>query len=221
MHDVEHHTVCYLRDVLVTDSHRDVEITDFMALWVYQEHWHGEAIGRVLEAHGEPANRTRVGALRRSLPARDRLLPIGMAVASAATRHLPAVHMTWGAVNEWTTQSAYARLAERAGHPVLRDLLRRIMRQEGVHIAFYADQARRRLQASRAAQRITRFALDHLWSPVGAGLMPDAEVRHLAQHLFSGPDGRAAADRVDRRVQGLPGLGSLAPLTRAADRYAA
>ena len=27
MHDVESHTVCYLRDVLVTRAHRDPEIT--------------------------------------------------------------------------------------------------------------------------------------------------------------------------------------------------
>jgi len=221
MHDVEHHTVCYLRDVLVTDSHRDVEITDFLALWVYQELHHGRSIGRVLEAHGEPANHRRVAATRRSLPSRDRLLPIGMVVGNAVTRHLPAIHMTWGAVNEWTTQAAYGRLVERSGHPVLRDLLRRIMRQEGAHIAFYADQARRRLDGSRAAQRLTRLAMKRLWSPVGAGLMPRAEVRHVAHHLFGDADGREVAARIDRRVQGLPGLVGLTPLQDAFDRYAA
>jgi len=221
MHDVEHHTVCYLRDVLVTDSHRDVEITDFLALWVYQERYHGESLGRVLEAHGEPANEVRIAATRRSLPLADRLLPVGMVLANAITRHLPAVHMTWGAVNEWTTQAAYARLIERSGHPVLRELLRRIMRQEGRHIAFYAEQARRRLDGSRAAQRLTRFSMERLWSPVGAGLMPESEVRHVASHLFGGGEGRDAAARIDRRVQGLPGLAGLAPLQHAFDRYAA
>jgi hypothetical protein len=221
MHDVEHHTVCYLRDVLVTDSHRDVEITDFLALWVYQELHHGRSIGRVLEAHGEPANRTRVGATRRSLPFRDRLLPISMVLGNAVTRHLPAIHMTWGAVNEWTTQAAYGRLVERSGHPVLRDLLRRIMRQEGAHIAFYADQARDRLEGSRAAQRLTRLTIRRLWSPVGAGLMPRAEVRHVAHHLFGDQAGQEVAARIDRRLQGLPGLDGLTPLQDAFDRYAA
>ena len=34
MHDVEHHTVCYLRDLLVTPAHRDAEITAFLTMWV-------------------------------------------------------------------------------------------------------------------------------------------------------------------------------------------
>ena len=44
MHDVEIHTVCYLRDVLVTQAHKDPDITAFLTMWNYEEHWHGEAI---------------------------------------------------------------------------------------------------------------------------------------------------------------------------------
>ncbi len=45
MHDVEHHTVCYLRDLLLTPAHQDPEITSFLSCWVFEEMWHGEAIG--------------------------------------------------------------------------------------------------------------------------------------------------------------------------------
>ena len=55
MHDVEGHTVCYLRDMLVTRAHRDPNVTAFLTCWNYEEHWHGDAIGRVLDAHGEIA----------------------------------------------------------------------------------------------------------------------------------------------------------------------
>ena len=48
MHDVEGHTMCYLRDVLVTKAHRDPDVTAFLACWSYEEHWHGEAIAKVL-----------------------------------------------------------------------------------------------------------------------------------------------------------------------------
>ena len=51
MHDIEAHTVCYLRDLLVTRAHRDPEVTAFMTHWNTEEYWHGEAIGRVLAAH--------------------------------------------------------------------------------------------------------------------------------------------------------------------------
>ena len=65
MHDIELHTVCYLRDLLVTSAHRDPEITTFLTLWSYEEYWHGEAIARVLRAHGEIAGLDRVQKLRR------------------------------------------------------------------------------------------------------------------------------------------------------------
>jgi len=63
---------------------------------------------KVLAAHDESAGTGRIAALRQRLPKGDRWKPLGFQVASALTPHLTAVHMTWGAVNEWTTQAAYA-----------------------------------------------------------------------------------------------------------------
>ena len=206
MHDVENHTVCYLRDVLVTRAHRDPEVTSFLTLWNYEEFWHGEAIAGILEAHDEPAGTGRIAALRQRLPRGDAWKPLSFQLASRLTPHLTAVHMTWGAVNEWTTQAAYARLAKLADHPTLSELLKRIMKQEGRHIDFYSTQARSRLADSRAAQRLTRWALDHFWAPVGSGVVPDQEVRFLSTYLFGDPEGQAMADRIDRRVDRLPGL---------------
>ena len=114
--------------------------------------------------------------------------------------------MTWGAVNEWTTQAGYARLAARRRHPVLTELLRRIMRQEGRHIDFYATQAHRRLRG-----RPPGPAADPAWRCAGSGgrsgsgVMPEAEVRFMVGHLFGGPRARAV-DRIDRRIDRLPGL---------------
>jgi hypothetical protein len=209
MHDVENHTTCYLRDLLVTRAHADPEVTAFLACWVYEEHWHGAALARVLAAHDECAGPARVATTRRALPRADRLRPVVFLAGSAMTPHLVAVHMAWGAVNEWTTQAGYAQLAARCGHPVLSELLHRIMRQEGRHIDFYAAQAARRLDESPAARRITRFALRRYWRPVGSGLMPDEEVHNLVRHLFGGSDGAKAAARIDRQVDRLPGLADI------------
>ncbi len=209
MHDVENHTVCYLRDVLVTRAHRDPEVTTFLTLWNYEEFWHGEAIAQILAAHDELAGTGRIAALRNKLPKSDKWKPLSFQLASALTPHLTAVHMTWGAVNEWTTQAAYARLAKLADHPVLAELLRRIMKQEGRHIDFYASQAKSRLGDSRAAQKVTRWALRRFWAPVGTGVVPDQEVDFLRAYLFGDQDGQAMADRIDRRVDRLPGLEGL------------
>ena len=215
MHDVESHTVCYLRDILVTRAHRDPEITSFLTMWNYEEFWHGDAIGKVLAAHDESAGTGRIAALRQRLPKGDRWKPLGFQVASALTPHLTAVHMTWGAVNEWTTQAAYARLAKLSDHPTLATLLRRIMKQEGRHIDFYATQAAERLESSKRAQRITRWALRRFWSPVGSGVVPDTEVDFLGTYLFGDPEGHAMAERIDRRGDRLPGLGGLNLLAHA------
>ena len=64
MHDIELHTICYLRDLLVTSAHRDPEITTFLTFWSFEEYWHGAAIANVLRAHGEPAGAARVSATR-------------------------------------------------------------------------------------------------------------------------------------------------------------
>ncbi|WP_420453230.1 ferritin-like domain-containing protein [Ilumatobacter sp.] len=208
MHDVEHHTTCYLRDLLVTSAHDDPTVTSFLAMWVYEEFWHGEAIAKVLARHAEPAGRPRVAAMR-SRVGRDRLRTLGFMAASSVTDHVVTIAMTWGAINEWTTQAGYLRLAETSRHEVLAPLLRRIARQEGRHIDFYASQAEERLSRSAGARLVTRAALRAKWSPVGANVMPAAETEHLIGHLFAGPDGEAIADRVDRRIHRLPGLGGL------------
>ena len=210
MHDIELHTVCYLRDLLVTSAHRDPEITTFLTFWSYEEYWHGEAIATVLRAHGEPAGAARVRQLRRTRRAAEATKPFVHGLASMAVGpSMTAVHMTWGAVNEWTTQAGYARLAQRCDHPVLAEMLRRIMKQEGRHIDFYAAQATKRLSNNRRAQWLTRQALTRFWAPVGSDVMPEPEVRHLISYLFGGDDGKAMAARIDRRIDSLPGLAGL------------
>ncbi len=210
MHDVELHTICYLRDLLVTPAHNDPDVTSFLIFWAYEEFWHGEALGDVLAAHGRPAGSTRVGQLRQRLGWRDRIRPFVSALGSSVVgERLVALHMTWGAVNEWTTQAGYVRLAQRAGHPVLSELTRRIGRQEGRHIDFYAAEARRRLAGSRAARRLVRWSLSHLWRPVGSGIMPQVETDFVIRHLYGGADGAPFVERIDRRIEALPGLEGL------------
>lgn len=219
MHDVELHTSCYLRNLLNTKAHNDPDITTFLTLWNYEEYWHGEALAAVLDAHGEPGGAPRVTDMRRRLGWRITTSPVVWMAFSAMTKHFLAVHMTFGAINEWTTQGGYARLVQESGHPVLDELLRRIMRQEGRHIDFYRQTAVEHLEGNPAAQRATRRTINRLWSPVGASVMPLDEIRHLVRTLFDGPDGRAVAERIDRRVDRLPGLDGLGLMEQTVARY--
>lgn len=220
MHDVEHHTTCYLRNLLNTRAHHDPDVTAFLTLWNYEEHWHGEALAEVLRAHGEPAGAPRVAAMRHRLGARINTSPLLWMAFSSVSRHFLAVHMTFGVINEWTTQAGYARLSALAGHDVLSELLRRVMRQEGRHIDYYLSQARRLLDKAPGARRATRRVLRTAWSPVGAKVMPPDETRHLIRTLFADESGQAIAARIDRRIDSLPGLTGLELMGRTLRRYA-
>lgn len=217
MHDVEFHTTCYLRDLLVTSAHDDPAITSFLAMWAFEEFWHGEAIAEVLRRHGEPAGATRATATRRRV-GRERAKTLSMLAGSVVTDHVATVGLAWGAVNEWTTQAGYVALARRADHPALSVLLRRIAKQEGRHIDMYMSRAAERLHGSRGAQRMVRLALTRAWRPVGSGVMPAADTRHLVTHLFGDDEGAAALARIDRRIASLPGLAGLTVASTARRR---
>ena len=210
MADVEYHTVCYMRDMLVTPSHQDAEVTGFMTMWNREEFWHGEALADVLRAHGITLEFDQLKSKRLKLGWKDRLDPIKQSVLSNVVgKDFIAVHMVWGAANEWSAVAAYNRLADLEGHPVLAKLLRRIAKQEARHVAFYATQARDRLGKSKKAQKLARFALSKFWGPVGSGVMDETEVKHVMTHLMGGPEGRKAAIAIDNHISKMPGLEGL------------
>ena len=171
MCDVEYHTVCYLRDLLTTPSHKEPEVGAFMTMWNREEFWHGEALAAVLGKHGITVDFDELKATRVKLGWKDRLDPIKQSLLGGLVGNdFVAVHMAWGAANEWSANAAYLRMAEKEKHPVLAELLKRIAKQETRHVAFYASQARDRLLKSKKAQVIARFALNKFWAPVGSGI---------------------------------------------------
>jgi hypothetical protein len=220
MADVEYHTVCYLRDLLTTPSHKEPEIGAFMTMWNREEFWHGEALAAVLGKHGITLDFDELKANRVKLGWKDRLDPIKQSLLGGLVGHdFVAVHMAWGAVNEWSANAAYIRLANQQNHPVLGELLKRIAAQETKHVAFYASQARARLAASKKAQVIARFALNKFWKPVGSGISPDSEVEHVMRQIFSGPSGRKLIQDVDSHIAKLPGMEGLRIVENSLDRF--
>ena len=205
MQDIESHTVVYVRQLLSTRVIDDPEVATFLACWFYEETFHGRALARFLTAAGHaPIVRERS---RRNLI--GRLEEHAMGVLARAWPDFAAVHMVWGAINELTTLAGYQRLAELAPHPVLVDLLGRIIRDESRHFSFYYHQAERRL-ARPAVRRVARFLVDRFWAPVGSGVQPDEEVGFVAGYLLGGRDGRAAARKIDETIRRLPGFAGVA-----------
>ena len=218
MHDVEFHTACYLRNLLNTRAHHDPELTGFMTIWNYEELWHGEAIAQVLDRHELPSGPVRVAASRRRLGWKLDTSPIGWMAFSAAVPRFLAVHMTIGAVNEWTTQAGYSRLAAVADHPVLTELLRRIMRQEGRHIDVYASRAKEELAGAGRAAGDASGPQDGVaagrrrgHAPLGGGLHGPDPVRRPRRHQ--------AVERIDSRIHRLPGMDGLDLMATTLDKH--
>ena len=210
MADVEYHTVCYTRDLLTTPSHKEAEMGAFMTMWNREEFWHGEALATVLGIHGIHVDFDELKAKRLKLGWRDKFDPIKQSVIGKVVgADFVAVHMAWGAANEWSAITAYNRMAALEEDPVLAELLKRIAKQEARHVAFYTSQARERLAKSTKAQKFARFALSNFWAPVGSSIMEKNEVKHVMGHLMGGEDGRKAARKIDTAISGLPGLEGL------------
>jgi hypothetical protein len=178
-------------------------VATFLACWLYEETIHGIALARFLDAAGHPVPSR--ATPRGQEPLLKRLEGWATAQVSRAWPDFCAVHMTWGAINELTTLTGDRRLATVANHPVLSDLLERILRDGSRHFFFYFRHAEIRLQRRRTA-RIARLLVDRFWAPVGTGVQPNEELRFMASYLFSGEEGVAAARKVDDTIRRLPGF---------------
>ena len=221
MMDIETHTVVFLRDLLATRASFDPEVTAFLSCWVYEELWHGEAFSRFLgeagfrvaptfeDVSGDDPFPTRVDRnqwVRQKFGTKGYVSHIGTLLGSALFRDFVAVHMTWGAVNELGTLTGYHRIIAKTEHPVLIQLLQAVIKDERRHFAFYRAQARMRLARSRQARTITRWALEHLWAPVGTGVRPQAETDFVIHSLFGDADGMVAVKEMEATLGELPGL---------------
>jgi hypothetical protein len=234
MMDIETHTVIYLRDLLATRASHDPHVTAFLACWVYEELWHGEAFSDFLRGYGLevpaeprlpdgtrplPSRPARTRRLREQMGVGHQLFVIPSMLGSLVVRDFVALHMTWGAINELTTLTGYHMLKRRCDHPVLHQLLDKVIQDERRHFAFYRAQAKARLTGNRRAGRVVRWALQAFWTPVGAGVKTDEEVDALTLYLFGdAPEGRAAIREIDEMIAALPGLEGLTLLEDVLDR---
>ena len=178
MMDIESHTVIYMKELLSTSVAEDPSITAFLSCWVYEEFFHSQVLKRFLESQGLTIDDARFTELRMAqgvAPHRREDRRNGVASDAA----FPAVHMTWGAINELSTLTGYHALIERTRHPMLTTVMSRIIKDERRHFSFYFNQARRMLQ-DPAARRITSFLVRHFWTPVGKS---GARRRRRASHL--------------------------------------
>jgi hypothetical protein len=204
MMDIESHTIIYMRELLSTSVVEDVTIASFLSCWVYEEFFHSQVLKRFLQSQGVAIDDRRFAALRRR-KATDHHLQKVVRLLSRLTHHFPAVHMTFGAINELSTLTGYGALADRTGHPLLRIVLGRIVKDERRHFSFYFNQARRRLRHP-LARAMTTMIVRHFWTPVGSRVRTDTDMRRVCAYLFGDRHGARRLAGHDSMIARLPGL---------------
>ena len=216
MMDIENHVPLYLSHLLVTRACMDPILTAFLACWNYEELWHGENLGRLLNLYGiEFDTQDRIASVRANLGFQNSLSLMSTMAGSWLLKDFSAVYLTIGAINELSTLTGYGALIRKSGHPVLKDLLGRIIKDERRHFAFYFNSAKEWLTGNEKAQRMDRWMLNRVWVPVGQGVKTQEEVDALALYLFDDELGEAELINLDDKIGRLPGLSGIKLMTKA------
>ena len=184
MRDVEKFTEIYYQELMKTPTGNDPIIRRFMDKWATEEAVHGDLLNRFLEEANYPTDEKWFEKAKARIPKFQRVSSaFSTATARLTGKHFSAVHMTWGAINEFSTLTGYRTLWEKANHPVLTYLLKAIAREEAVHSFFYWTIARLKLQTSQFRQRMTRYIIQKFWTPVGQGLKREHETNYVIRAL--------------------------------------
>ena len=215
MRDVETLTDMYHREMLRTPTGKDPFISKFMERWGTEELTHGEVLNRFLNEAGVATDDKWQDKVRRNVSkayiANTYLVAL---LARFIGKKFTATHMTFGAVHEMSTAQGYRRLATLADHPVLTYLLNGIIREESAHTQFYWNVARLELNKNEVSQKMTRFIIEHFWTPVGQGSVPKRRTENMIGTLFADKSALKTLDKkVTQRIRQLPGFDDLTMIT--------
>ncbi len=150
----------YLSHLLVTRARMDPILTAFLML---------ELRGAVARREPPKAAQPLWDRVRHAGPHRQRARqprfaeqlesPLDQRPARGSLKDFSAVYLSIGAINELSTLTGYGALIRKSGHPVLQDLLRRIIKDERRHFAFYYNSAKEQPTGNMKAQRVDRWML--------------------------------------------------------------
>lgn len=171
MRDVERLTELYMAELMRTPSGRDKHIRRFMERWGAEELDHGHLLQRFLAEAGVPVDSRYFERLIANIPLSYKAKIAARTGVSniLGTQFLP-IHMAWAAMHEFLTLAGYRRLEKLAGHPVLTQILRMIIREEAEHALFYRDMAEVKLRDHRGMQKATVRLMERTYQSVGANI---------------------------------------------------
>lgn len=177
----------------------DVELTNWIAVWFYEETKHPYVLMRWLEALGENQGTEAMRRARVTAP----FLKSRMAMLAS------------NIISEIVASTRYANLAERSPEPVLGEIAKNLASDEARHAASFYTFARQRIDQASEPDVERRDALKvlYLWLQEGDG------VRHPVNLFRSTQTSAAAISAMQSRVIHTIGLlvDARAPLRTAED----
>jgi hypothetical protein len=216
-----------MRDRLPTRVIRDNSVTAFLSCWVHEEFFQSLLLRRFLTAQGMSIDDRRFAQMRTRRLIRERMVKPVASLIARVTRHFPAVHMTWGALNELSRLTGYnllisymARGGIDPGDGLLAQRLRRIGRTNGAISPFISPKPMRACEIP-LAQRLTSFLLRRLWMPVARSVGGNAYAQRIFGRRFSDAEGRRCLGTIDLTIAKLPALGGFERATRRCTSAAA
>lgn len=216
LRDLERSTMQRMRNLLVTATHKDARVTAFLSTWAFEKFWLADALDAVLQATGDDLHSSKPsGGLRKVvLERQERRGPVMRAIqGNIDGPQIVAAHVATGLVDEWITQAAYRRLGElTAGLQTIVEMINGIKER---HIAFLAEETKRRLAVSAKARKLAARELKNMVWPVGAVEHSDDDRTFFDQIVFGTENGRAEVSRIQQLIAELPGLGGVAPMVSA------
>lgn len=121
--DVEQAALDWLRDLLITPTHADAEVTAFLTTWAYEKYWLADLLGQVLPRPETPGPGLRA---RLAEQAHERLFPTLAAIGTNLLGpRVIAGHLATGLADTFALRVMMIRLAELA--PALDDLTREVL----------------------------------------------------------------------------------------------
>jgi hypothetical protein len=213
LRDLEGATMAHLRNVLVTPTHKDARVTAFLVTWAFEKFWIADAIGAIVEAT-DANQRSRMGTDAAAAARGIRRVrgPLRRSLAGFTQgESIVGAHATIGLVDDWILEGVYERISSDpdVGGPVTA-ALDAVLVVKARHTAFFEQEARRRLAASRRAARLARHELRRSRWPLGDAAIDAAHRRAVVRLAWSGTDGAERLASLEGRIAELPGLGASA-----------
>lgn len=198
--DVEQAALDWLRDLLITPTHADAEVTAFLTTWAYEKYWLADLLGQVLPRPETPGPGLRA---RLAEQAHERLFPTLAAIGTNLLGpRVIAGHLATGLADTFALRVMMIRLAELA--PALDDLTRAVLHSTERHAAFYTEQIHRRAGTNAPARRSLHRAL-HGWRWPGSRYAETRRIAVILRYVLGHTQARALLAQADDALSALPG----------------